>query len=181
MEFPFEGDEWEFLHSLNFTKFNKKINVLEVGCGNISLLYALATAFETKMKNLYSLDVAKSSQDNNAVYQQKRSVISVIQNRGCVGATAVEEELDNPELIKDIEQWLGEDEKIDLLIFEFIKDEKTSNELFQKFNHLFDENMVIYYHNLKKAENSEKLFNNLAKHRKSVKLVYDQGVGIILD
>jgi len=181
MDYPLEINEWEFIQSLMFLKFPEKINVMEVGEGNISLLYGICTALEKKLKSCYSIDVKKRKEEDPQLRMQKKSVISVVQNRGCPKSVAVEESLSNSCLLDDVLKNMGKDEKIDLLIIEPLENTKDSSEFFQKYNHLFNENMVIYYHNLKKYETSEKLFDNLAKYRKSVKIVQEQGIGIILD
>jgi hypothetical protein len=180
-EFPFDKDEWEFLHSLPFLKPKGKVNLLDVGEGDVSLLYAVATVLQSKMQRCYSLDPVNKTGTGEMSFYQKRSVISVIQNRGCHNSIAIEDDLEKPEVVKDVEEWLGEEEKINLLIFEFVKDENYCDSFFQMYNHLFADDMMIYYHGLKKNEFSEKFFDNLANQRKYVKLVNNQGIGIILD
>lgn len=180
LDYPFDSDEWEFIHSLMFLKPKEKLNILEIGSGNISLLYALATNFESKMNKLYSIDFNNVSEKTSKLFQHKRTAISVIQNRGCYNTIAIEDDFCKKEVMDDVEIWLGKD-KINFLIFEFIKNEELSNLFFQKFNHLFHENMTIYYNGINKNDFSEIFFNNLAKNRKSVKLTNNHGIGIILD
>ena len=177
-------DSWEFIHSLVFLReIEKPINILDIGEGNYTLLYALATEFEKKINSIYSIDVKNNFSIKDRDFYNKKIVYNAIHDRKCEKVFHEQKDCFNDAIIKD-SNILFSSFPINFLMIEYLQDDTYMNKIFTSYRHLFDKKIQIYFHNLNKNENSKNYFEKLSISGKKIMLSNNsckKGIGLIVD
>jgi hypothetical protein len=179
-QIPFDADEWEFLHSLIYIRYNKPINVLSIGSGSYSLEYAVATELESNLQSFSSIDVVNNYGLEDSAYYNKRTVYSTIIGRGCENCVAVQNDCLDDGVKDEIENNL-KGNKINLLLLEFVKSSGYIDMVMENFKDLFDSQYDVYMHNIDSSEDSRNYFNKMSNDNTSVLIKKTKGIGVIKD
>ncbi|MFW5890702.1 MAG: hypothetical protein ACOCUI_00620 [bacterium] len=177
-EIPFRGDPWEFICSLVFLKYNKKINIVEFGEGNYSLVYGICTELEHKIKKIFSIDDKNKFDKGETDFYNKKRIYMTLDNRGYEYVEHIQCSC-NDEIVSKLIKKLFLDDAIDLLIIEYMKNDEYMDEIFNLLNIYLKEDVDIYVHNIYKSKDSYNYFINFFKDKKHVTLNNGYGTCII--
>jgi len=174
----FVGDEWELICSSVFLKYSKKVNILELGYGNYSLLYAVCSIFCDNINMILSVDAKNKFDKNNKEFYEKKKIFHSLANRKFKFVEHFQGDFFDGEILK-LYIKLFSDNRVNLFITEYMNSDEYMNEIFNSYSFYFADNVDIYYHNLNKNENSRKYFEKISSGKKSIMLNNTLGTGII--
>lgn len=177
-EIDFDGDDWEFIHSLIYIRRESPVNILSVGSGNYSLEYALATEFDSKLSSFFSVDVVNQYNKENKEFYHKRTVYSTIVGRGCQNTVAIQNDCFDQGVMDEIKRNLG-NSKINLLVLEFERSKDYVTKIIKEFSTILDSKYDIYFHNIAKSGESVECFREISAGKKYVVLQNTSGIGVI--
>lgn len=179
-EIDFDGDDWEFIHSLIHVRREPPINILSIGSGNYSLEYALATEFDSKLSSFFSIDLVNQYNKEDKEFYQKKTVYSTIIGRGCQNTVAIQNDCFDQGVMDEIKRNLG-NSKINLLVLEFERSKDYIIKIIKEFSTIFDYKYDIYFHNITKSEESVECFREISAGKKHVVFQNTSGIGVIKD
>lgn len=179
-EIEFEADEWEFIRSLLYIRYNTPVHILSVGGGNFSLEYAIATELERHLRSLFSIDVFNSYNKGDREFYNKRIVYSTLIGRGCEKTVAIQNDFFDQGVLEEIESNLS-GERITLVLLEFVKSYDYITKVLKSIDHLLAEKYDIYFHNVGKNAESQSCFAKLSEGRRHIFLKNSKGIGVIKD
>ena len=173
----FVGDGWEFVYSLVYLKYNKRINILQLGDGNYSLLYALCNEYSDRIKKILSVDAKNLYEQGHPIFYQKKRLFSALANRNYEYVQHFQGDCFAEDIVATARS-IFTDNPIDMLVIEYMKNDEYMNKIFDTYEFYFSQNVDIYYHDLYKSEESLKYFLNLSKDKKSAILNAGVGIGV---
>lgn len=173
----FLGDPWEFVHSLIFLKYGKKINILDLGEGNYSLLFAICSELKDNIKKILSVDMLNKFNIGEKKFYEKKRIFSALSNRGYVYVEHFQGDCFAQDILK-VSRTLFLDDPVDLLVLEYMNDNKYMDTVLDTYDFYLSEKTDIYIHNLYKNENSIEYFRKISKGKKHVILNSENGSGI---
>jgi hypothetical protein len=174
----FSGDAWEFINSLVYLKYGKKINILELGEGNYSLLFAICREHFDSIKKILSVDVKNKYKKGEKNFYEKKRIFSALDNRNYEYVEHFQGDCFSNDILS-LTHSLFSNDSIHLFIIEYMIDDDYMNKILDVYSSYFDDNVDIYYHNLHKNKQSELYFEKIAKNKKQVILDNGNGIGII--
>ena len=177
-EIDFIGNEWEFVHSLVYLKYGNKINILEIGEGNYSLLFGICAELYDLIKKMLSIDVKNKYDKGEKEFYEKKRIFSALSNRGYDYVQHFQGDAMADDILKDA-RILFQDTPVDLFIVEYMNDDEYMDSIFDIYDQYFSEHVDIYFHNLNKSEDSIRYFNEISENKKRVILDGGNGIGII--
>jgi len=177
-EIEFRGNEWEFIHSLVYLKYGRRINILELGEGNYSLLFAICNEFISGIKKILSVDVKNTFKAGDTNFYEKKRIFSALANRGYDYVEHFQGDCFNEDVLYCSRTLFTED-PVDLFVIEYMNDDEYMDRIFDTYDFYFGENADIYYHNLNKSAESASYFEKISHDKKSALLDAGIGVGII--
>jgi len=177
-DIKFDGNEWEFIYSLVFLKYGRKINILEIGEGNYSLLYAICNEHFENLKNILSIDVKNSYDKGETKFYEKKRIFSALADRKYEYVEHFQGDCFANDILH-VARFLFIEDPIDMFVIEYVNDDNYMDKIFDTYDFYFGEKIDIYYHNLNKSEKSLLYFKKISEKKRSVILDYGAGVGII--
>lgn len=174
----FHGDEWEFIHSLVYLKYGRKINVLEMGEGNYSLLFAICQEHADYIKKILSVDALNKYEKGETEFYEKKRIFSSLANRNFKYVEHFQGDCFADDILK-VAHILFTDDLVDLFVVEYMNDDQYMDQLFDTYELYFSDSVDIYYHNLNKSQKSIQYFEKISDRKKSVVMDAGPGTGII--
>jgi len=177
-DIEFHGNKWEFIYSLMYLKYQNKINILEIGNGNYSLLFGITSELKDRTKKILSIDVLNKFKQGEKEFYEKKRIFSALSERNDGFVEHFQGDAFANDILKVARKLFLEDE-IGLFVIEYMVNDEYMDSIFDTYDFYFSENIDIYYHNLKKSEHSIKYFEKISNGKKKVILDNGNGTGII--
>lgn len=174
----FAGDSWEFVHSLVYLKYGKKINILELGEGNYSLIFAISGELFDLIRKILSVDMKNKYSKGEKEFYEKKRIFSAISNRGYEYVEHFQGDCLADDVLR-VARALFIDDPIDLFIVEYMNNDEYMDSVLNAYEFFLSDNVDIYYHNLNKSKESQAYFDKISSGKRSVLLDAGPGVGII--
>ena len=173
----FDQDEWEMYHVLKTIHEKHRfqnMNILEIGAGKSCLIYSVFIEYKKYVQKLVSIDVVNKAEPPDKLFYEKVTAFSTMYNHGNKNIDSFEGDITESKIFNSVNSFL--DERISVLIIEYLKSDEYMDEIFELYKSVFNKKTMIIYKYINKTDDSFSYFNKIKKRFSEVK-IFDNGIG----